>query len=135
MLGFGPPSNRQARRDWWRRQIQRQNDSRQTVADFCRRLGVSPVTFYAWKRRLQQATVEALPTSSGQTATTPHDSAHCPTPTFLPVAIRDSVLSPQIEIELGNQCVVRIKGTIDRGLLRTVIRAAGQLGTGQRGTC
>jgi hypothetical protein len=24
MVGFGPPANRQARREWWRRQIQRQ---------------------------------------------------------------------------------------------------------------
>ena len=134
MLGFGPPSNRQARRNWWRRQIQRQNESRLTVADFCRRLGVSPVTFYAWKRRLQQAAVETLLTSPGQPAPTPHASDNLPAPTFLPVAILDSVPSPQIEIELGNQCVVRIKGTIDRSLLRAAIRAAGQLGNDQRGT-
>ena|SRR5262245_48955483 len=134
MLGFGPPANRQARRDWWRRQIQRQNESRLTVADFCRRLGVSPVTFYAWKRRLQQAPAEPLPISLGQPAPTPHTSDNPPAPTFLPVAVRDSVLSPQIEIELSNQCVVRFKGTIDRSLLRTAIRAAGQLGNDQRGT-
>jgi transposase-like protein len=134
MLVFGPPANRQARRDWWRRQIQRQSESRLTVADFCRRLGVSAVTFYAWKRRLQEASLEALPTSSGQTATTPHASDSLSAPTFLPVAIRDSVSSPQIEIELGNQCVVRIKGAIDRSLIRTAIRAAGQLDRDQRGT-
>ena len=134
MLGFGPPANPQARRDWWRRQIQRQLDSRLSVADFCRRLGVSPVTFYAWRRRLQQAPVAALPTSPGQSAPTPHASDHRFAPTFLPVAIRDAVASPQIEIELGNQCVVRINGTIDPRWLRTAIRAAGQLGNGQRGT-
>src|SRR5271170_846272 len=27
MFGFGPPASRQARREWWRRQIQRQEDS------------------------------------------------------------------------------------------------------------
>lgn len=134
MLGFGPPANRQARHDWWRRQIQRQNESRLSVAEFCRQLGVSPVTFYAWKRRFQQAPVAALPTSPGQRAPAPDASGNLAAPTFLPVAIRDSVPSPQIEIELGNQCVVRIKGTIDRSLLRTAIRAAGQLGNHQRGT-
>lgn len=133
MLGFGPPANRQARRDWWQRQIQRQNESRLTVADFCRRLGVSPVTFYAWKRRLQQSLVEPLPTSPGQKAPASHGSNR-PAPTFLPVAIRDSGTSAQIEIELSNQCVVRITGTIDRGLLRTAIRVAGQLDKDQRGT-
>ena len=55
MLGFGPPANRQARQEWWRRQIQRQQDGSLTVAEFCRRLGVSTVTFYAWKRRFREA--------------------------------------------------------------------------------
>ena len=54
MFSFGPPANLQARREWWRRQIQRQRGSNITVAEFCRRLGASPVTFYAWKRRLRQ---------------------------------------------------------------------------------
>ena len=44
MVGFGPPASRQARREWWRRQIQRQKEGSLTVAEFCRRLGVSTVT-------------------------------------------------------------------------------------------
>jgi hypothetical protein len=55
MVGFGPPASRQARRDWWRRQIQRQNEGSLTVVEFCRRLGVSTVTFYAWRRRFREA--------------------------------------------------------------------------------
>src|SRR5512135_1809104 len=63
MLGFGPPANRQARCEWWRRQIQRQKDSRLSVAEFCRRLGVSTVTFYAWKRRFREAPAASQPVS------------------------------------------------------------------------
>ena len=55
MVGFGPPASRQSRREWWRRQIQRQKEGRLTIAEFCRRLGVSTVTFYAWKRRFREA--------------------------------------------------------------------------------
>ena len=55
MVGFGPPTSRQARREWWRRQSQRQTEGSLTVAEFCRRLGVSTVTFYAWKRRFREA--------------------------------------------------------------------------------
>src|SRR6516164_7737287 len=55
MVGFGPPASRQARREWWRRQIRRQKDGSLTVAEFCRRLGISTVTFYAWKRRFREA--------------------------------------------------------------------------------
>ena len=45
MVGFGPLPSRQRRREWWRRQIQRQHEGSLTVAEFCRRLGVSTVTF------------------------------------------------------------------------------------------
>jgi Transposase len=55
MLGFGPPASRSARREWWRRRIQRQKEGSRSVAEFCRRLGVSTVTFYAWKRRFREA--------------------------------------------------------------------------------
>ena len=53
MLGFGPPADRQARREWWRRQLQRQQQSQMTVAEFCRRHCILAVTFYSWKRRFQ----------------------------------------------------------------------------------
>ena len=43
MFGFGSPASRQARREWWRRQIRRQKGGTRTVAEFCRRLGVSTV--------------------------------------------------------------------------------------------
>ena len=38
MLGFGPPANRRARQEWWRRQIQRQQEGSLSIAEFCRRL-------------------------------------------------------------------------------------------------
>jgi hypothetical protein len=44
MVGFGPPASRQARREWWRRQIQRQQEGTLSIAEFCRRLGVSTVS-------------------------------------------------------------------------------------------
>src|SRR5262249_53543028 len=53
--GFGPPASRQARRECWRRQIRRRKDHHLAVAVFSRRLGVSTVTFYAWKRRFREA--------------------------------------------------------------------------------
>jgi len=39
----------------------------------------------------------------------------------------------QLEIELANACVVRLKGSVDPGLLRAAIRAAGRLGNRGRG--
>jgi transposase-like protein len=134
MVGFGPPASRQARREWWRRQIQRQTDGSLTVAAFCRRLGVSTVTFYAWKRRLR----ESPPASSslvpeGASARPTHEAKGASTPAFLPVSIRDAGAAGQLEIELANACVVRLKGAVDPRLLRIAIHAVGRLGGDQRG--
>ena len=133
MVGFGPPASRQARREWWRRQIQRQTEGSLTVAAFCRRLGVSTVSFYAWKRRFR----EAPPTSPRvpeRPAARPIPEANgASTLAFLPVSIRDAAAAGQLEIELANTCVVRLKGAVDPRLLRIAIQAAGRLGGEGRG--
>jgi hypothetical protein len=132
MVGFGPPASRQARREWWRRQIQRQHEGSLTVAEFCRRLGVSTVTFYAWKRRLCDAP-PAVPLVPERPSARPMPEANgASTPAFLPVSIRDAGADGQLEIELANACVVRLKGAVDPELLRVAIHAAGRLGVSVR---
>ena len=131
MVGFGPPASRQARRQWWRRQIQRQVDGSLTVAEFCRRIGVSTVTFYAWKRRFREAP-PAFPLVPERPSDRPEANGSS-TPPFLPVSILDADAAGQLEIELANACVVRLKGAVDPELLRVAIHAAGQLGGDGRG--
>ena len=133
MVGFGPPASRQARRQWWRRQIQRQEEGSLTVAEFCRRLGVSTVTFYAWKRRFREAP-PASPLVPERPSARPMPEANgASTPAFLPVSILDAGAAGQLEIELANACVVRLKGAVDPELLRIAIHAAGRLGGDGRG--
>ena len=132
MLGFGPPANRQARQEWWRRQIQRQKEGSLSVAEFCRQLGVSTVTFYAWKRRFREAP-PASPLIPERPAAKPSTANGAPTPAFLPVSILDAGPNGQLEIALPNACVVRLQGAVDPELLRIAIRAAGRLGGGGRG--
>ena len=131
MVGFGPPASRQARREWWRRQIQRQTDGSLTVTAFCRRIGVSTVTFYAWKRRLRES--PPAPSPGRASARPTHEANGASTPAFLPVSILDAGPAGQLEIELANACVVRLKGAVDPTLLRTAIRAAGRIGRNRRG--
>jgi transposase-like protein len=132
MVGFGPPVSRQARREWWRRQIQRQHEGSLSIAEFCRRLGVSTVTFYAWKRRLRDAP-PAVPLVPERPSARPMPEANgASTPAFLPVSILDAGAA-QLEIELANACVVRLKGAVDPELLRVAIHAAGRLGSDGRG--
>jgi hypothetical protein len=132
MLGFGPPANRRARQEWWRRQIQRQQDGSLSIAEFCRRLGVSTVTFYAWRRRLSDAP-PASPLISENPAARSSTANGAPTPAFLPVSMLAAGPDGELEIELANACVVRLKGSVDPVLLRAAIRAAGRLGDRARG--
>jgi transposase-like protein len=133
MLRFGPPAARKERCQWWRRQIQRQQEGSLTVAEFCRRLGVSTVSFCAWKRRFREA-----PTASPLVPARP-SARHVPeandasTPAFLPVSILNPGAAGQLEIELANACIVRLKGTVDLELLRIAIHAAGRLDGDGRG--
>jgi hypothetical protein len=133
MVGFGPPASRQARRQWWRRQIQRQKDGSLTVAEFCRRLCASTATFYAWKRRFREAPT-APPLGPARPSARPMSEVNgASTPAFLPVSILDAGPAGQLEIELANACVVRLKGDVDPEMLRVAIHAAGQLRGDGRG--
>jgi transposase-like protein len=133
MFGFGPPADRKTRCQWWRRQIQRQQEGSFTVAEFCRRLGVSTVTFYAWKRRFREAP-PASPLDPERPLARPMPEADgASTPAFLPVSILNTGAAGQLEIELANACVVRLKGAVDPELLRIAIHAAGRLGGDGRG--
>ena len=133
MIGFGPPVDRKMRRQWWRRQVERQEKSKLTVAEFCRRSALSPITFYAWKRRLRDA-APAVPLVPERPSARPMPEANgASTPAFLPVSILNAGPAGQLEIELANACVVRLKGTVDPELLRIAIRAAGRHGGDRRG--
>jgi transposase-like protein len=134
MLGFGLPADRKARCHWWRRQIQRQQEGSLTVADFCRRLGVSTVTFYAWKRRFRDAPATSLLVSERPSARPLPEANDASTAAFLPVSILDAAgAAGQLEIELANACIVRLKGAVDPELLRIAIHAAGRIGGDARG--
>ena len=133
MVGFGPPASRQARREWWWRQIQRPTECSLTVAEFCRRIGVSTVTFYAWKRRFREAPTASPLVPERPSARPLLEANNASTPAFLPVSILDAGPAGQLEIELANACIVRLRGAINPELLRIAIHAAGQLGGDGRG--
>src|SRR5262245_22003922 len=133
MVGFGPPASRQARREWWRRQFQRQTNGSLTVTAFCRRIGVSTVTFYAWKRRLRESPPASSLVPGGASARPTHEANGASTTTFLPVSYSNARAAGHLECKLANACVLRLKGTVYPQLLRIAIHAAGQFGGDPRG--
>jgi hypothetical protein len=98
----------------------RRRESRLTVAEFCRREGVSTASFYLWRRRLS-----------------PPDRASSPrgvrpsSPLFAPL----SVVAASIEIELPNGAVVRVPSTSGEAALSAAIRAAGGLAAAEGESC
>jgi hypothetical protein len=134
MVGTRLRTNHQSRVDWWRGQLQRQRKANLSVAEFCRQLGVSVTTFYYWKKRVHEAPLTAphrvpaerplrhLSGTAGATAAS-----------FIPVSIVEPTAGAQLEIELTNACVVRLKGVIDPLLLQAAITAAGQIDGSREG--
>jgi transposase-like protein len=133
MAETGLRTNHQSRVDWWRVQFQRQQKANLSVTELCRQLGVSVTTFYYWKKRVH----EASPKSPGQVAAGFPSrrliTAGTTAASFVPVSIVEPAGGTQLEIELSNSCVLRLKGTIDHSLLQAAITAAGQLDGSRRG--
>jgi hypothetical protein len=134
MPAFTQPTARDQRREWLRRQLVRQKSANLSVTEFCRQLGVSVTTFYYWKKRVHEAP-PILPGqvpaeySSDRLTTTAGAAA----PNFVPVSILDPGAGTQLEIELTNACVLRLKGAIDPSLLQAAITAAGRLDGSREG--
>jgi hypothetical protein len=134
MPAFSQPTSREHRREWWRRQLARQESANLSVTEFCRQLGVSITTFYYWKKRVH----EAPPILSGQVPvgnssrrlTTGVGAAAS---NFVPVSILEPSADTQLEIELTNACVLRLKGVIDPSLLQVAIMTAGRLDGSREG--
>ena len=133
MLEFSQLASRQERLEWWRLQFARQQSSNLTITEFCRQLGVTVSAFYYWQNRLQEVPRNPhLPVPLRNPAPSPAP-AETPRADFVPVSIIDPTADNQLEIELTNDCVVRLKGAIGPALLQAAITAAGQLGGSRPG--
>jgi hypothetical protein len=129
MVASTRPASHQERRDWWRRQLTRQQSANVSVADFCQQLGVSVTTFYYWKKRIHEVAAHA----PGQSAVESPSHTVAAAAHFVPVSLVDRRAGTHLEIELANACIVRLEGVIDSSLLQAAITAAGQLDGTSRG--
>jgi hypothetical protein len=134
MPAFSQPASREHRREWWRRQLARQEAANLSVTEICQQLGVSVTTFYYWKKRVHEAppllSAEVSVEDSSRHLTT---AAGAASSNFVPVSILEPSAGTQLEIELTNACVLRLKGVIDPSLLQAAIMAAGRLDGSREG--
>ena len=95
----------ESRRVYWRGVISRQKTSKQSIAEFCRDEGISPASFYSWRRRLRSES-------------TPH---------FVPLPIAASVPEACFKVRLPGGVEVVVPAGFDSSslerLLETVLRA------------
>ena len=101
----------------WRKRLARFQCSDLTVAEFCRREGVSAPSFYQWRKRLQPGERPQQQRRQQVCETTDAKQARC----FVPVNV--SGLNTA-EIELPNGVTVRVP-VANAEALRTAILAAG----------
>jgi hypothetical protein len=129
------PSERESRIEWWRRLIFRQQSTPVPLSQFCQQMGLSTRKFYYWRQRLREMDAASSGrqislSASSQPASTMSSGA---TAAFLPVSIIGHSTTTELEIELANGCAVRLRGSVDVGLLQAAISAAGQLDGPGRG--
>jgi hypothetical protein len=108
----------------WRRRWERYEGSSVTVAEFCRREGVSEATFYQWRKRLAPGISVALAATGGAAGargrtTVPHSGQAA----FVALALAPAAV---VEMELPNGVRVRVPADREQAL-RVAIRAAGEL--------
>jgi hypothetical protein len=133
-MGGTRRANHQSRVEWWRGQFQRQENTNLSVTELCLQLGVSVATFYCWRERVHEATSNDLRQSTD--ARPPRcmtTSADTTSANFVPVSILEPAAGTELEIELTNACVLRLKGAINLPLLQATIMATGQLDGSHQG--
>jgi hypothetical protein len=131
------PSEEESRIEGWRQVVFRHQSARVSMAQFCRQMGISTRKFSYWRQRIRE-----MDAASSRSQITPSSSLKLASAAvrdtgaaFVPVSIIDRSATTAVEIELANGCWVRLTGSIDPGLLRAAIMAAGErkdLGSGDR---
>jgi hypothetical protein len=112
--------------DQWRQRTERQGTSGMSIVAFCRREGVSPAAFHAWKRKLRNLAPASQPAPKATPArrsrrrpvanslhqVRQHLPARSPAPPqaadFLQLPVRGVRSSPWIELSLVDGTLVRV---------------------------
>ena len=119
----------ESKRIKWRRRIERQRSSEQTVEDFCLDEGLAPATFYYWKRILRSELTETAGVGGrsvgmGSALRRRQPPIQLEPDRFLPVTVLGEGVqgvSTALEIEFPQGVRLRIRPGCDLSLLREVL--------------
>jgi transposase-like protein len=93
----------------WQQRLDRFQTSGLTVADFCEREGISPASFYAWRRRYEAGQAPAAANA----------------PRLVPVRLVTPPASAPVELLLPSGVVVRLSPDTDPAWLRQLLPLLG----------
>jgi transposase len=96
-----------ATRRLWVERLERFGRANQTVAQFCAAEGVSPPSFYVWKRTLAGVTTSADPIQ----------------PTLVPIRLTPSPAGPPIEVVFASGTVLRFPPDARPEVIAAVVHA------------
>jgi transposase-like protein len=99
----------------WRQRLERQARGRWSVAEFCRREGVSTPSFYHWRKRLG-----VLLGRDEQ----PNGARRTSEARFLPVEVPSSLLSAGVSIQLPGGAVVQLPRDASADIVAAAVGAA-----------
>lgn len=103
----------------WRRRIAKQRRSRSSIAEFCSAEGVSPNSFYAWRRRLRE-----------------YDAAGPRSELLVPIEVPPSWAPAGVRMELPGGAVVILPAEASAELVAAAIGAVMRAAThAERPTC
>jgi hypothetical protein len=111
----------------WRQRLERFAGWTGTVAEFCRREGVTQPTFYQWRKRLSLAGVPARSKGARSFPNAVRTVEHA-RQKLAPFVELSLAARATVDIELPNGAVVRVPADRE-GLLRVAILAAGEWGS------
>jgi hypothetical protein len=129
------PSEEESRIEWWRQVVFRQQSTPVSLTQFCQQMGITTRKFSYWRQRLREMDAASSGPHLAPSGSLKPTSAvvRDTTAAFVPVSIIDRSATTALEIDLANGCSVRLTGSIDPGLLRAAIMAAGELESRGRG--
>ena len=105
----------------WQERLARWRQSGLSISEFCRREGVSPPSFYQWRKRLGTGPGVHRGRTVGRPVFLPVEIANAAEGSSRP-AINDSA-EALVEITLQRGVMVRIGARVDESRLRGVLRA------------
>ena len=100
----------------WRERLERHTQAGCSVAEFCRREGVSQPAFYHWRKRLQ----------SGPRQRTRRLSSQGEKLRFVPVAMPAALLAAGVQIDLPGGAIVRLSQQASAEIVAAAVRAANE---------